>query len=58
LDECHLGLIADALKVAHWRMIHLRPGFDPVEHRFTHAANVNAGSLSYRVTREEQAIFE
>jgi uncharacterized protein (DUF488 family) len=47
--RCHRSMIADALKVRGWVVLHIeRKGKAPAEHPYTSAAMVVAGRLSYR----------
>jgi uncharacterized protein (DUF488 family) len=46
-SRCHRRLIADALLVRGWRVLHLLPGRDPQPHELTAHARFEAGVLSY-----------
>lgn len=50
--RCHRRLIADALVVHGWRVLHLGLGPEPLEHQLTSFAVVGEdGSLSYRAAQ-------
>jgi uncharacterized protein (DUF488 family) len=46
--RCHRALIADYLKFADFRVVHLRDAAHYEEHPYTSAANVSGGSLTYK----------
>jgi uncharacterized protein (DUF488 family) len=45
--RCHRQLIADALVVRGWRVVHIGLGSDPAEHQLTSFAVVEGESLVY-----------
>ena len=56
--RCHRRLIADALTVRGWRVLHLGLGAEPVEHALTPFAVVGAdGSLTYPAAHGETLTF-
>ena len=46
-SRCHRRLIADAMTVRGWRVLHLLPGRAPEEHALSPHARVEAGRLDY-----------
>jgi uncharacterized protein (DUF488 family) len=50
--RCHRGLIADALKIRGWEVLHIEGRGEPKEHPWTSAARVEAGKVSYAAEGE------
>jgi uncharacterized protein (DUF488 family) len=46
--RCHRRLIADALLIRGWRVVHIRPDGRPEEHRLTPFAVAEGDALTYR----------
>jgi len=51
--RCHRALIADALRVRGFEVMHIFDGSNPVAHPFTPAARIVDGRLSYEAVRGE-----
>lgn len=56
--RCHRGLIADALKIRGWRVLHIMEDGKIVEHRYTSAARIVDGRLSYEATEREGTLWD
>jgi uncharacterized protein (DUF488 family) len=55
--QCHRSLIADYLKAAGHRVLHIMSANKADEHPFTSAARMVAGKLSYSAESEPQFLF-
>jgi uncharacterized protein (DUF488 family) len=51
--RCHRRLIADALVVGGWRVVHLGLGATPAEHELTPFAVVDGASITYPPAQQE-----
>ncbi len=56
--RCHRGLIADAMKVRGWRVLHIMEEGKVVEHPYTSAARIVDDRLSYEATEREGTLWD